>query len=76
MMVWHSSRISLTALPQTSVHLQRDVLSSKKSQRKATKLNKENQELPYKGSLKIDWSLPRRKLRGDMTQNIISAVAK
>lgn len=54
MMVWHSSRISLTALLQTSVHLQRDVASLKKSKRKATKLNKEMEELPYKESLKID----------------------
>lgn len=40
-MVWHSSRISLTALLQTSALLQRDG-ASLKCQRKATKLNKKS----------------------------------
>lgn len=51
MMVWHSSRISLTALLQTSVYLQKDVVSLK-SQTKATKLNEEMEELAYKGNLR------------------------
>lgn len=70
MMVWHSSRISLTALLQTSIHLQRDV-ARLDSKRKATKLKKEMEELPYERSLKIDYkvfSLERRKLRGNVTQ--------
>lgn len=39
-MIWHSRRISLTALLQINGHVQRDVVSIRKIQRKATKLKR------------------------------------
>lgn len=53
-MVWHSRRVSLTALLQINGHLQRDVVSLRKSQRKATKLKKKGWR---------SWSLGESKSR-------------
>lgn len=56
-MVWYSRRVSLTALLQINGHLQRDVVSLRKSQRKATKLKKKDGEVDHWGNLKVESSV-------------------